>query len=452
MPFSSVVVLIDIFIMLILPLKVSPRYDIRAVLSNWLDSNDNEDDAQHEQSFHTLYGGANTPSAAPSLFLPPKPSYSSQQCAMELKRLQSVRNCITDGILQANSHALALEEQALRDCYEYHAILLEFEKRGFPVTENTSSSDKNTLSITWKGAYSPVQKETHSTLVWERVCIIFNIVALLTFQVEHQCNTTDRDSCKTAVSYCQQGASLLSILRELCSSIASTSSSQNAFMTVDLSPSMLLFWEKLLIAEAQCYIYRMASLSPEAAESSDRESIGRQHRTLAVLCQAAFDLWNDALAASQDPRLASELPRQVTLWGTYLKASSMLYIGRAMYHQSVVYRVEDEHGNEIAQLRECQEKLHACAEFTQSIVNGSSKSEDGALSAASVIDYTARECQAILPVVRDRLVAADRTNLQLYHHVLPKTVPSIPAKQLAKLNPELPSQMVVPQIPLFTDM
>jgi BRO1-like domain len=439
--------------MLVLPLKVSHRYDIRAVLSNWLDSHDdhNENDTQHERSFHTLYSGG-SPSAAPSLFVPPKPSYSSQQCAMELKRLQSVRNCITDGILQANSHALALEEQALRDCYEYHAILLEFEKRGFPVTESTSSSsDKNTLSITWKGAYSPVQKETHSTLVWERVCIIFNIVALLTYQVEHHCNTTDRDSCKTAVGYCQQGASLLSILRELCSSIASTSSSQNAFMTVDLSPSMLLFWEKLLIAEAQCYIYRMASLAPE--DASDRESIGRQHRTLAVLCQAAFDLWNDALAASQDPRLASELPKQVTLWGSYLKASSLLYIGRAMYHQSVAYRVQDEHGLEIAQLRECQEKLQACAEFTQSIVgSGSHQNEDGVLSAASAMDYTARECQAILPVVRDRFGAADRTNLQLYHHVIPKSVPNIPAKQLAKLNPELPSPMVVPQIPLFTDM
>jgi hypothetical protein len=439
--------------MLILPLKVSPRYDLRAALSNWLDSEDDPQQARSsgEQSFHTLFGGGGgkAPSAPPGLFLPPKPTYTSQQCSMELKRVQSVRNCITDGILQANSHSLALDENALRDCYEYHAILLEFEKQGFPVTENTSS--KNALSITWKGAFSTVQKETHSTLVWERVCIIFNIVALLTYQID-QCTTTDRESCKSAVSYCQQGASLLSILRELCSSIASSSSSssQSAFLTVDLSPSMLLFWEKLLIAEAQNYIYRMASLSPE--EASDQESIGRKHRTMAVLCQSAFELYNDALNASQDPRLVSELPKQVTLWGTYLKSSSLLYIGRATYHQSVVYRMHDEHGNEIAQLRDCQEKLQACADFIQPIVNGKHDAEKGLPSAATVIDYTARECEAILPVVRDRLLAADRTNFQLYHHVIPKTVPSIPAKQLAKLNPELPSQMVVPQIPLFTDL
>jgi BRO1-like domain len=454
--------------MLLLPLKVPIRYDVSSVLAKWLDQDD-DGGSNCDQAFHTLPSSTNQDRSRkegqlPGMLVPPKPNYKSHQCYKELQRLQSVRNCIADCILQSNSHAVAMDENALRDCYEYHAILLEFEQRGFPVVEMATHSKNNNddgsssgtqLSIPWKGAYSTVQKESHTTLLWDRVCIMYNIVALLTHQIQ-LCSTTDRESCKLAVGYCQQGASLLSILRELCSSISTSGSNHNAtgsnsaFITVDLSSSMLLFWEKLLLAEAQCFIYRMASLSESTDASSDTATIGRQHRTLAVLCQSSHELYNDALNASQDPRLISEIPKQVTLWGSYIKAASMLYIGRATYHQSVVYQMNCEYGNEIAQLRDCQSKLQQCADFIHSTLKSDPNNENA--PTATAVDYTFRECNAIVPIVIDRLHEADRTNLQLYHDVIPKTVPSIPAKQLAKINPELPNQMIIPQIPLFIDL
>jgi hypothetical protein len=75
-------------------------------------------------------------------------------------------------------------------------------------------------------------------------------------------------------------------------------------------------------------------------------------------------------------------------------------------------------------------------------------------SIVSTIDTASllRECRSFLSIVQDRLQDADRTNLRIYHNVIPNSIPTIPAQQLAKINPILPNDMIVPQIPLFIDL
>jgi hypothetical protein len=394
--------------MLILPLKPAVRYDLSLALAKWLD----DDDLQ--VSFQP---------ANPLQFILPKPDFSSTACRQDLIRLQSLRNCISDCILKPGSHVHALEERALEDLQEYHAVLLEFEKRGFP----TIDDDTIPIHIVWKDAFHQSQQEEHATLIWERACTMFNIVALLT-QKAHDTSVTDRESCKQAVGYCQQAASLLSILREL------TSSQQlRPFATVDLSDGMLQFWEKVLIAHAQDFIYRMASLAPASTDP------GQQHNTLAKLAQSTFLLFKQALTAAQDPRLESELPQQSQEWGAHCKAASMLAAAKAKYHQSVGYRVTAAWGKEIAALKDCQEKLEALRDFLKPLETTST-------------NYTNRECTAILPVVTDRLHEADRDNYKIYQEEIPSKLPEIEAKQLAKINPELPTHMLVPKIALFTNV
>ena len=401
--------------MLILPLKPAVRYDLQSALARWLDSD-----------HHIAFEPKN-----PLQFILPKPEFSSAACRNELLRVQALRNSLSDSFLKPNSHKAALEEGALEDSHEYHAILLEFEKQGFPSVDDSETH----ITLTWKGAWSP-QQETHASLVWDRANTVFNIAALLS-QRAADASPSDREACKQAVSYSQSAASLLNVLRELVQS--------QDFATVDLSNSMLTFWERQLLAQAQNFVYRMASLAPSttSANSSndDTATMIQKHTTLSVLAQSAHELYNEALTAAQEPRLVSEVPKQSQEeWAPYCKAISMLTGARAEYHQAVVHRLKCEWGKEIARLKVCQEKLTACKEFCASFSDG------------SIISYTKRECQAIAPVVTDRLHEADQDNYKIYQDQIPKQMPDIKGKQLAKLSGNLPESMLVPKTALFVNL
>jgi hypothetical protein len=466
--------------MLILPLKTSSRNSIKDDLSKWLDNqwhNQTGSGSVTSMYGHNHHNSSSATSTTTTTLPPPsfdtvlqkqQPTLTSAQCYMELQRLQSVRNCIVDSILKANSHPMAIKENALRDCYEYHAILLQFEQHGFSdsATMAPSSEQQPFPAITWKGAYDNSESETHSTLVWDRVCIMYNIAALLSYQIYHNysmpklSSVTDRDVFKAAIRDSQLCASILSILRELCTTI---SKSDTPFFTIDLSPQLLSFWEKLFIAEAQHYIYRMASMTSTTTTTEDNDAIGRKHRTDAVLCQSMHELYNDALTATKDPRLVSEIYDHVQSYGYYTKTSSMLSLGRAYYHQSIVYHANGEYGNEIAALRDCQIKLQQGIDFiNQESSNGKNsgskdkkKGKDATTSTTFIntIDtsYLLRECQTLLAIVKDTIRTVDDMNLRIYHNVIPKAIPQIPSQQLAKINPILPNDMIIPQIPLFLD-
>ena len=395
--------------MLVLPLKPAVRFDLHAALAKWLDSD-------HCVSFEPKN---------PLQFVLPKPDFASEACREDLLRLQALRNCISDCFRKHNSHKSAMEEGALEDAHEYHAILLEFEKRGFPTVDDDELTTG--IQLVWKGAWAHQQQEKHANLVWDRANTVFNIAALLTSRAA-QVNPTDRNECKQAVADSQAAASLLSVLRQLVQS--------EDYATVDLSQPLLLFWENLLMAQAQNFIYRMASLAASADTAA-------KHNTLSVLAQSAHLLFNEALSAAQDPRLLSEVPHQAEHeWAPYCKASSMLATAKAEYHQAVVHRLEHAWGREIARLRQCEQKLTACRDFCRTV------DSDG----ESVVAYTKRECQAILPVVSDRLVEADKDNYRIYQDEIPAKMPEIVGKQLAKMSSDLPESMLLPKKALFLNV
>jgi hypothetical protein len=152
--------------MLILPLKPCVRYDLATALATWLD------DAEFQVAFVPTN---------PLQLVVPKPEFTSSQCRDDLTRLQSYRNSLCDVLLKQHSHKHALDERALEDCHEYHAIVLSFERQGFP----TLDDDHNGIRIQWKGALDPGSRaERHGTLVWDRACIIYS-----TFAFEHQQDT-----------------------------------------------------------------------------------------------------------------------------------------------------------------------------------------------------------------------------------------------------------------------
>ena len=142
-------------VMLVLPLKSCVRYDLATALATWLD-----DDAAQVGFVPTN----------PLQFIVPKPDFTSIACRNDLMRLQSLRNCLCDIFLKSQSHKHALEENGLNDCYEYHAALLEFEKRGFP----TLDDDHNGIRLQWKGAFGSNPIEKHGCLIWDRACVTYS--------------------------------------------------------------------------------------------------------------------------------------------------------------------------------------------------------------------------------------------------------------------------------------
>lgn len=389
--------------MLIIPLKAAIRFDLAKALGEWLD----DDEAQ------VSYQPSN-----PLQMVLPKPDFSSAACQSDLMRIASLRNCLTDILLKADSHASALEEGGMDDLMEYHAVLLEFEKRGFP----TLDDDSNRISLKWKGAFGAARAETHTNLLWDRACVTYDIAALLSFQAA-QCTFSDRVESKKGVGYCQQAASILETLIDLAAS--------QDLATVDLSGPMLSFWQAYLLAQGQSFVYRMA-----ASGSS-------QHASLASLSQSAFELFNEALSKAQDARLESEMPKPSKEWAAYCKASAMMAAAKAEFHQAAMQRGNHKYGVEIVRLRRSLTKLNACHEFIESLTE---------IDQQNAVDYSKRECNAALPVVRDRLTEIERDNYNIYGEDIPKSVENIAPKQLIKTSLGYPTQMLIPQKPCFVGL
>ncbi|CAB9526189.1 Rhophilin, Rho GTPase binding protein (Partial), partial [Seminavis robusta] len=388
------------------PLKSPVYYDLQTSLGNWLDSD-------QEVSFQSSGNGDDPPMVLP------KPPFTSQQCRTELLRLHSLRKCLSNSILKPHSHKAALEENALEDSMEYHAALLEFEQRGFP----TLDDENNELELVWKAAFSP-QKEGHHTLVWDRACCLWNIAALYSQKILTLAENyaEERDAQKQIIQYSQTAASLLNILGQL------VSSDENMDLaTVEMSKPMITFWEKWFLAQAQSTI-------PKIADQS-------KHSILAALHASTHQLFNEALACAQDPRLQSEVPRFAKEWGAYCKAQSMLSSAKAEYHMALAHRTTQQWGHELARLKTCWQKLQEAHKFLEAA------SEEQSLIGIR------RQVDTYLPFVENRYQQAHTDNTTVYQDEVPASLPDVEPKQLAKLNGgTLPEPMTNPKVKLFVNL
>jgi hypothetical protein len=386
---------------LLMPLKVPPRYDLFEPLARWLDGD-----------FQVEFGGMdNSEDGDQDLqWVVPKPDFTSIDCRSDLKRLAALRNCLSDAL--QDSHKAALEENALRDCYEYHATLLEFQKRGFPSVDD----DANGIALTWKGAFATSQKETHHTLVWDRACTLWNTAALLSSLISSTLLDT-KDNCKLVLGQCQIASTILSTLCQMVES--------EQYATADLCPQMLQYWELLFLAQGQVCIYKLANLTSSGV---------RNHSTLAYLSKAASNLYNDALKWAQDARLQSEVPKQSQEWGTHAKANSMIFFAKAEFHLALHHQQSKEWGMELARLAECITKVNELTIF------------------CTTAGLVLPKVQMLAKLVKDRYAHALNDNRQVYQDSVPKQVAEIRAQQMVKAKTPLPQPLLVPTVNLFANV
>ena len=426
------------------PFKIPVRYDLFQPLANWLD--DDESQVAFESGGgSSSYSYGDTADAAPSMVLP-KPTYNSVQCRSELLRIAALRNCLSEALM--DSHQSALEEhQMLRDCQDYHATLLEFEKRGFPTGGH---DDDNGIHLTWRGAFGDCEPETHHTLLWDRACTLWNLAALLSAEACLQSDETTKEGLKMGIKNLQQAGSHLS----LCKQLLEFSRETDSISTVDLSKPMLVFWETLLLAQAQMRIYKMANLGGSAV---------RNHTTLAYLIQGAAPLYNEALVMAQDPRLQSEVPDECQVWAAHCKARSMLCQARAYFHLSIEHRLsKTAHGLEMARLLQTIHTLEEVLKFCRStqVLREASEALGGGgrrnnkthstpmAEAASTIQP---EAEGLLKLASDRYKAAEIDNRTVYLEDIPSAtdLPEIRAQTMVKKDLPLPDEMLNPRANLF---
>lgn len=346
-----------------------------------------------------------------------------------------------------DSHKAALEAEMLRDCKDYHATLLKFEQEGFPTSFDDSIDNTHSIQLTWRGAFGTKGQESHSSLLWDRMSTLWNVAALQSAQAAFDSNESSKDGLKIAIANLQTAASHLSLCQQLVESLPDFTIS-----TVDMSKPMLQFWQKLLLAQAQVSIYKLAN---------HKDAQVRNHTTLACLIQGAAPLYNAALQCSQEPRMQSEVPQPCKEWAAHCKAQSMLCQARAYFHMSIAARIEKEHGTELSRLQQATKQLTELLQFCESttilkeavkLMSSRRKGDDTVSPMAAAAATIVPEAEALQRLASDRYAAALQDNHSVYMENVPTSLPEIRAQTMVKTNLQLAEDMTQPRAKLFVDM
>lgn len=139
------------------------------------------------------------------------------------------------------------------------------------------------------------------------------------------------------------------------------------------------------------------------------------------------------MSAAQDPRLDSEVPKQAKEWGIHCKNQSLICQSRAVFHIALEHRLQQEHGQEIARLRQCVQTLKEAQGFAK----------------ISAVQAQLQEVEGLVKMATDRLKHAEDDNRQVYLDEVPRNLPEIRAQTMVKQNQPLAPTMTVTKAPMF---
>ncbi|KAL4229283.1 Rhophilin [Mactra antiquata] len=296
-------------------------------------------------------------------------------------------------------------ESALDVLYRYYDQLTAIENK-LPVAENqirvqfkwrdafdkdSLFSGKNTLAIA-SGAY-------------EKVCLIFNIGALMSQIAEVQNHESD-EGLKTSAKYLQQAAGIFGHLKDTSLSICSQDP------TPDLTPDTLNALTSLMLAQGQEAIYRKAATSMKEA-------------MVVKIAYQCSDLYADAMKLMQLPSLKDLWPRE---WLPTVAMKQAAFHSMAEFYQSVVAQKSKCYGEQIARLKHAKELMAAAS--TRGGISFNFKNEQGK--------------------IQRELEAAQKDNDFIYHDKVPdvKTLPALGKAAVAKPLP-VPEKFSTSFVDLF---
>lgn len=286
--------------MLVIPLKVTTRTDLYQPLHSWID---------------------NLRSISPSDKTP-----DPKDCIKSLKRISSIRNCISSSICAHYAHKSAISENALSDCIEYHSVLEECEKLGFPVRDG----EAHQLMLSWNCAFeqSHESRMIRSNIRYERCCVLFNISAFESYLASTEDFLTKAGLARAVQRY------------NLCSGIfahirTNLIDLDDPNPSNDLTPSCLRMCEKLMMAQGQACAYEMA-----------KSHMSSTHSVLAKLSMGAAELYGEALLFASERMVKSRMVDGVA-WNRYMKFHSAVYRALAEYHEAKFARTVADNGKDV---------------------------------------------------------------------------------------------------------
>jgi len=398
-------------ILQVLPLKTTEHVSLQESLTKWID-------ASH-------------------------PHYSSSQCREDIARLHSLHSDLANTIsLPESGHALALSNRGLEDLIEYHACLVECERRGFPTSgryAEVNGSIAARIEFWWKDAF--VSKDGHdedsltvstkSHFHYERACVLWNIAALYTFRASQQDWSTINGRTIVHSSYLHSARILYYVRMELLADTKAPS------LTSDLSPDCLSMVQSVCLAQGQLCAY--IALKERLAKDPSSTS------TLALLAKVAAGVaqhYDDTLSFSQDNLLKSELSKTSKEYGKHCKSMSMLFRARAEYLTSRVNCLKAEYGLEIGRLGKAADM---CKEGLAFIGGSDGAKLHGPMMLGNIRSSIDSLLQAI--VQRKDIVLLD--NESIYHEQVPdsKSLENIKGQDVVKLKEEEQKELPIELMP-----
>lgn len=247
--------------MLVVPLKVTKKYNIGSPLALWIDStqcssassvtavagprptqsngdirtgtkNTNEpgeekiNSKSHRSSSSSSLSSSTsekrkttTGLAATAATATAVPDFTSWEVREDLSRLTSLRNALTSAIQSSNGHAVAIDNEALQIGMEYYAALVQCENYNFPIRDGIATE----LQLSWDcalefdaemtAASAASAPTSRSNIRYERACVLFNIAALHSYLASQE-DGTDKPGLDRAMKRYKVAAALFKHLRE----------------------------------------------------------------------------------------------------------------------------------------------------------------------------------------------------------------------------------------------
>uniref|UniRef100_A0A7S0B0Q7 BRO1 domain-containing protein n=1 Tax=Minutocellus polymorphus TaxID=265543 RepID=A0A7S0B0Q7_9STRA len=354
--------------LIIIPLKTSKQYDIRAPLATWVDSSN--------------------------------PYITSEHVRDDLVRLSSLRNCLTAGsICTAYAHSAAIGARGMEYCMEYHACLLEAEKRGFPTVDDAMVGAKE-LKISWNCAFGEEEPIVRSNVRYERACVLFDVASLQSFMGATEDISTKEGRSKATKMFGMAATTFGHLRRELMDGEC-----RGENPSADLSSPALRMCEHINLAQGQYCAYEAATNRPT-----------QLHGLLGKIAAATADLYGSALEYSQDPILKARLPDTSKSYGAHLKTMSIYFRAKAEYHQSQVCKAGHSYAEEIARLRFVQ----SCCDDALKYQSETSvlASSTGAIRTTGQGVALARDIDHLRRVVSGRKDAVEKENREIYMEII----------------------------------
>mmetsp|Transcript_18754 Transcript_18754/g.24845 ORF Transcript_18754/g.24845 Transcript_18754/m.24845 type:complete len:473 (-) Transcript_18754:278-1696(-) len=425
--------------LLVIPLKTTQEYDLSSPLTTYLQN---------------VY---------PNLYSPSSSSYVKETLHQDILRISTLRNSISSSFGMNNGstssssnnyhvHALALSNHVLNDCMNYHACLLECHHRSIVF----SSSSFSSATLKWKSAFSIptsenkngdelLQLSKSSNLQFERVCVLFNIASLLSYQASSLVDATadlnvndesnsasTREGRTKAIQSYQSAAAVLHYIIQTMGYQNSNASSileeEGLHITPDMTKPSLYMLLYILMAQGQALSYH--HLSTTSSNSS----------LLSKLAQSAATFYNKALQQSQHVNLQRSTPHVSTPYGCHLKLCSLYYHAMVQYHVSKhAIGKESKYGQEIARLQFCMDICSQGILFYENAAeknnrnmnhadnNNTLEEETNEKDESSIFPLLLSQStdiyssiQKLYTTVEDRLSVAMKDNQEIYYDIVPQ--------------------------------